>query len=208
MESPDLPIEVSLSASGVYIFRCQLCQVWCKQTKKLFIWKNGKNVCKKKQKKILYSVAGVVWGVAPPARSQPLPVPVCLLGMEAGDPAPGDPTSGASQPPPGPQEAGANPGSQRYSPQEVSAEHIAVLSRSSNIFPRDTGLHWRRQGYPRYNLLLSIYTLVQKWLFCIFLDLSVPVVFERVTSKLTLSLGELLIAQEVIVCWSYHYECV
>ena len=29
-------------------------------------------------------------------------------------------------------------------------------------------------------------------------DLSVPVVFERVTSKLTLSLGEVLLAQEVI----------
>ena len=208
MESPGLPIEVSLSASGVYIFRCQLCQVWCKQTKNIFIWKNGKKICKenKKQKKY-YSVAGVVWGVAPPARSQPLPVPVCLLGMEAGDPASGDPTSGASQPPPGPQEAGANPRSQRYSPQEVSAEHITVLSRSSNIFPRDTGLHRRGQGYPRYNLLLSIYTLVKIWLVCIFQDLSVPVVFERVTSKLTLSLGELLIAQEVIV-WSYHYECV
>ena len=59
MESPDLPIEVSLSASGVYIFRCQLCQVRCKQTKNLFICKNGKNICKKSQKKY-HSVAGVV----------------------------------------------------------------------------------------------------------------------------------------------------
>ena len=31
-----------------------------------------------------------------------------------------------------------------------------------------------------------------------FQDLSVPVVFERVTSKLSLSLGELLLAQKVI----------
>ena len=48
----------------------------------------------------------------------------------------------------------------------------------------------------------------KKWLFCIFQDLSVPVVFERVTSKLTLSLGELLIAQEVISILALCHECV
>ena len=74
------------------------------------------------------AVSGVVRGVATSAWPRPQPLPVCLLGMEAGDPAPGDPTSGASQPPPGPQEAGASPRSQRYTPQEVSEEHTAVFS--------------------------------------------------------------------------------